>query len=718
MQYDALNRIKRLTYPQDVENRRRELRPQYNRAGALEQVTLDDAPYVKHIAYNAKGQRLFIAYGNDAMTRHAYDPKTFRLVRLRTEGYTKPAGTTYRPAGSVRQDFAYSYDLVGNIWQIHDRTPQSGILGQDALDREFNYDPLYRLRSATGRETDFPPYRPWDETPRITDFNRARGYTESYIYDEVGNIKVLSHAASGGGFTRRFTLATGSNRLNTVAVGTTTFRYRYDDNGNMTEETTSRHFEWDHSDRMRVFRTQPAGGGASLHAHYLYDAGGQRLKKLVRNQGGQVNVTVYIDDVFEHHRSIQGGTVSENNSLHVMDNQSRIALVRVGTPFPDDATPTAKYHLGDHLRSSNVVIGGANTFINREEYTPYGETSFGSFAKKRYRFTGKERDEESGLYYFGARFYAPWLGRWLACDPKGAIDGTHLYGYCRCAPFRLTDPSGEATQPDINQQISTLEEAVEKHESRVNAIEQGLKSVAEDVTMHSQEFNRAKTKMESANQRTQAGIEQAEEGLRELGTARNRLLTDLDRVRELEEQSRNLAKEGVRLGEALEPATSLKAPVLGRGGPRASAAVEMAETKLYERAQNLLARAKNAFSRQVYIGEKVIPVLRPVVSDAVKSAEAVNLIRTGYRVATEEEATAAAARGSRVLRIGGTVLVLLDFATSVGEEADLVRMIQAPLELAYAGSQAAYTGAKEAWRDLKKSVTLMQEYRARALMGR
>jgi hypothetical protein len=207
MQYDALNRIKLLTYPLDVENRRRELRPHYNRAGALEQVTLDGAPYVEHIAYNAKGQRLLIAYGNGVMTRHAYDPKTFRLVRLRTEGYSKPPASTYRPTGSVLQDFAYAYDLAGNITRICDRTPESGIpnteLGRDALDRKFSYDPLYRLRSATGRETDFLPDSPWDDMPRSTDINRARVYTEQYRYDPVGNIEELKHMASGAGFTKK-----------------------------------------------------------------------------------------------------------------------------------------------------------------------------------------------------------------------------------------------------------------------------------------------------------------------------------------------------------------------------------------------------------------------------------------------------------------------------------------------------------------------------------
>src|SRR5262249_26499892 len=159
---------------------------------------------------------------------------------------------------------------------------------------------------------------------------------------------------------------------------------------------------WDHSDRMRVYRTQVEGAEPSIHAHYLYDAGGQRVKKLVRKQGGRYDVTIYVDGIFEYQRTVQDSTPScENNTLHVMGNQQRITVVRVGAAFPDDTSPAIKYHLGDHLGSSNVVIDNTGAWINREEYMPYGETSFGSFACKRYRFTGKERDEESGLYYHG-----------------------------------------------------------------------------------------------------------------------------------------------------------------------------------------------------------------------------------------------------------------------------------------------------------------------------
>ncbi len=444
--YDALNRVKVMHYPQDVAGAHKELRPHYNRAGALERVTLDGAPYVGHIAYDAKGQRVLIAYGNGVMTRYAYDPQTFRLVRLRTEPYSQPDPLRYHPTGTVLQDFAYDYDLAGNITRIRDRTPASGIpnslLGADALDREFGYDPLYRLLSASGRECDRPPEWPWDDRPRGADLTRTRAYTEQYHYDPVGNIERLQHQNGDGGFAREFTLAPGSNRLATVTIGQTPSTYRYDPSGNLIQENASRFFEWDYANRLRVFRTQAGAAEPSVHAHYLYDAGGQRVKKLVRKQGGQLEVTVYIDGIFEHHRRVQGSATQENNSLHVLDNQSRIALVRVGDPFSDDSTPAVKYHLGDHLGSSHLVIGSSGGWTNREEYTPYGETSFGSFARKRYRFTGKEKDEESGLYYFGARYYSPSLGRWFNCDPAGIVDGLNIYQYVKSNPLNARDPIG------------------------------------------------------------------------------------------------------------------------------------------------------------------------------------------------------------------------------------------------------------------------------------
>lgn len=66
---------------------------------------------------------------------------------------------------------------------------------------------------------------------------------------------------------------------------------------------------------------------------------------------------------------------------------------------------------------------------------------------KRYRFNGKERDEETGLYYYGARYYAAWIARWTSADPLGiGADGPGVYNYTRGSPVTLTDPNGTSSE--------------------------------------------------------------------------------------------------------------------------------------------------------------------------------------------------------------------------------------------------------------------------------
>jgi hypothetical protein len=409
--YDALGRVKRMQLPDDAEGRRREARPEYTRGGSLRRLSLDDSIYVERIAYDAMGQRTLIAYGSGVLTRYAYDSRTSRLARLRSERYVKRDEVSYRPTGEVLQDFGYDYDLVGNLLAIRDRTPGSGVrnnpeaataldpvLAQllasgDALNRRFEYDPLYRLLAATGRESDHPAERgPWDNRPRGSDPTKARAYTERYTYDAAGNMLRLEHRAEGGAFTRVFAVEAGSNRVRRAEIGDLDVDYAFDANGNMRSETTSRHFEWDHLDQLKSFRTQTEGAEPSVHAHYLYDAAGMRVKKLVRKQGGDVEVTHYIDGVFEDHRWQGPRGRGQNTHLHVADGAQRVARVRLGTAHPDDRAPAVQFTLADHVGSSNVTTDAAGAPVDREEYTPYGESSFGSFARKRFRFTGCERD--------------------------------------------------------------------------------------------------------------------------------------------------------------------------------------------------------------------------------------------------------------------------------------------------------------------------------------
>jgi RHS repeat-associated protein len=89
-----------------------------------------------------------------------------------------------------------------------------------------------------------------------------------------------------------------------------------------------------------------------------------------------------------------------------------------------------------------------------EEYYPYGSTSYQAVRSqtetpKRYRYTGKERDEENCFTYHGARYYAPWLGRWASADPSGLGDGVCLYAYCTDNPIALYDPLGTNGTPPL-----------------------------------------------------------------------------------------------------------------------------------------------------------------------------------------------------------------------------------------------------------------------------
>ena len=492
--FDALNRVVVQMLPSDVDGRRRELRPVYNRAGGLQQVRLDDTLYVERIAYDAKGQRTLIAHGNGVMTRYSHDPDTFRVTRMRSERYSG-GDLSYRPTGEPLQDYGYDYDLVGNVVTIRDRTPESGVpdnpealaaadpavarllIGGNALNRHFTYDPVYRLVTATGRECDAPPnLPPWVDRPRGTDITRARAYTETYRYDALGGLRRLDHGGGPGGFSRRFTVDPASNRLQRLRVGQDRYDYTFDTTGNMTSETSSRHFDWSHANRMVAFRTQTGSAEPSVHVHYLYDAAGQRVKKLVRKQGGLIEATHYLGG-FEHHRWGPVSNPAQNNRVHVGDDLRRVASVRLGPAHPDDRNPAVQFQLGDHLASTNVVIDDTGTRTRREEYTPYGETSFGSFARKRYRFTGQERDEESGLAYHGARYLQPTLGRFTSVDPAHeSYPGWSPFCYALGNPLRFTDHNGMSPS-DAEKKAADV--ASHNFNANVNAIQKRVDEAAD-----------------------------------------------------------------------------------------------------------------------------------------------------------------------------------------------------------------------------------------------
>jgi len=185
------------------------------------------------------------------------------------------------------------------------------------------------------------------------------------------------------------------------------------------------------------------------------------VRKVVeKNNGSLIEERIYLGgyEIFRQRNS--NGVKLQRETLHIMDDKRRIALVETKT-VDESATiqsPTSliRYQLSNHLGSASLELDAAGEIISYEEYYPYGSTSYQAVPSqtevplKRYRYTGKERDEETGLYYHGARYYAPWLGRWTAADPAGLVEGMNAYVYVRNTPINLRDPDGGRSTPGLS----------------------------------------------------------------------------------------------------------------------------------------------------------------------------------------------------------------------------------------------------------------------------
>ena len=181
---------------------------------------------------------------------------------------------------------------------------------------------------------------------------------------------------------------------------------------------------------------------------YVYDAMGQRVRKVTELAGGQVKEERIYLGGFEVYRR-NGASPLARETLHIMDDKNRIGFVETRTSGNEAGIPRQliRYQFGNHLGSAALELDHEAQIVSYEEYTPYGSTSYQAVRSqtetpKRYRYTGKERDEESGFYYHGARYYVPWISRWISCDPAGIETGCNLYCYCRNNPVTLIDSNG------------------------------------------------------------------------------------------------------------------------------------------------------------------------------------------------------------------------------------------------------------------------------------
>jgi RHS repeat-associated protein len=480
--YDALNRPISVTAPNDSV-----YLPTFNEANLLEKVDVHlrgaqvATRFVTDIDYNARGQRELIAYGNGAQTAYEYDPFTFRLTGLQTTRPGKVNGLSSilfsKPA--IVQDLHYTYDPANNVTRIADAALRrlSSAGPADNAPCDYTYDAIYRLIKATGREhigqtarvfdaadgnrRDYPFAGLTDFIAHPNDLQAMRRFTESYDFDEAGNFKSMRHTATEGCWTRTYEydgdslIETGkkSNRLTKTTVGNGLNHielYTQDAHGNMTAMPHLRHMDWSFRDQLQ--HVDLGGGG---DAYYVYDAAGQRIRKIIEKNGGAlIEDRIYLGgfEIFRRRNGL-GAVTLERETLHILDDRQRIALIETktidaGVSAANLPETLIRYQFGNHLGSASLELDAQAQIISFEEYYPYGSTSYqagrsaAEVSLKRYRYTGMERDEESGLNYHGARYYAAWIGRWISCDPSGLNAALNLYSYGAGSPILFLDTNG------------------------------------------------------------------------------------------------------------------------------------------------------------------------------------------------------------------------------------------------------------------------------------
>jgi len=421
MEYDALGRLVRvmdsrgkvLRYEYDALGHRtkmvtpegKEIRYAYDPMGRL--VSLSSSAGGFHYHYDPLGRRIRLFMPNGIWVQYSYDANG-RLVRMRQKN---------AHFFGDRWESSYSYDKVGN------RLSKS----EGFWEYQYSYDPMDQLIQVLRKAYGDGLYLVW----------------ERYGYDPLGNRLDGPH---GG---EEYSYGSG-NRL----IRGRDFRYFHDRNGNMIQKVGGRGggrlrvmtYGYDFENQLTEVRMEEGMGVQAVR--FAYDPFGRRIFKGVYWQwsGGEIRVreTQYAYDWEDILMELDhnGGTVAWY--VHGPGMDEPLALEKGGRFY---------YYQVDELGSVRALSDGAGRWVQRCEYDSFGDgdcysTWFGAPIRQPYRFTGREWDEETGLYYYRARYYDPKIGRFITRDPIRFRSGdVNPYRYVGNNPVNWIDPWGKLAFP-------------------------------------------------------------------------------------------------------------------------------------------------------------------------------------------------------------------------------------------------------------------------------
>jgi RHS repeat-associated protein len=297
-------------------------------------------------------------------------------------------GVTHAKGGATLDGATYTLDNAGN------RTAKSDLYA--GVTTNYGYDPVYELLSAT----------------------QNGAATESYTYDPVGNR--LSNLTGSG----------WSNNTSNELTSRPSASYTFDANGNTTSKTDSTGtttYSWDYENRLSSVTLPGSGGTVS----YRYDPWGRRIEKI-----SPAVTSIYAYDVDNLVEEVNAGGGVVARYAQGLNIDEPLAMLRSGT---------TTYYEADGLGSLTSLSNAAGALASTYTYDSFGNlvASTGSLVNS-FRYTGREFDTETGLFYYRNRYYDPAAGRFLNEDPISFPGGINFYAYARGNPVNLSDWSGLA----------------------------------------------------------------------------------------------------------------------------------------------------------------------------------------------------------------------------------------------------------------------------------
>jgi RHS repeat-associated protein len=296
---------------------------------------------------------------------------------------------------------AYQYDGSGNIRKI----------GSDF----YVYDKLGRIVVSA-------------------DAQAAVVHKQTYTYDPYGNLRTINTA---GRAAATLDISGVSNRIASVSNGSVSTPVGYDASGNFTSYLGAA-YEYD---ALNMMRKSVAGG---VTRSYLYTASDERIGTIEQTGSGIRSDWTIRDSAGQVLRRY---SKESNGEWKWQEDYVYRGTQMLAAEIPD-SPKTRHFHL-DHLGTPRLITGNGGAEVSRHTYHPFGEEIAPSAtAREKKQFTGHERDSES-LDYMHARFYAPFMGRFLSIDPTWESadlrrpQSWNRYAYVMNNPVHMTDPDGK-----------------------------------------------------------------------------------------------------------------------------------------------------------------------------------------------------------------------------------------------------------------------------------